>query len=146
MGSQKLNQIGVKRKAPGDDKLQPDKYQCTDAKIPVAQRVDNREKTMYSQTLPHTGLEQVMVEVKSEEASKGALSNPTEAQKTGNTKAKIWTCNFTIRILNCFYYAVEDNKARTKAKMVVRPEVKARGDTIEESLEEPIEAAGSSSK
>uniref|UniRef100_A0A915KDQ3 Uncharacterized protein n=1 Tax=Romanomermis culicivorax TaxID=13658 RepID=A0A915KDQ3_ROMCU len=36
MGSQRSNQMGVKRKAPGDDKLQPDKYQPTDAKSPDA--------------------------------------------------------------------------------------------------------------
>uniref|UniRef100_A0A915KXS3 Uncharacterized protein n=1 Tax=Romanomermis culicivorax TaxID=13658 RepID=A0A915KXS3_ROMCU len=34
-GSQRLNQMGVKRKAPDHDKLQPDKYQHMDAKSPV---------------------------------------------------------------------------------------------------------------
>uniref|UniRef100_A0A915IDF3 Uncharacterized protein n=1 Tax=Romanomermis culicivorax TaxID=13658 RepID=A0A915IDF3_ROMCU len=34
MGSQRLNQMGVKRKAPGDDKAQADKYQRTNAKSP----------------------------------------------------------------------------------------------------------------
>uniref|UniRef100_A0A915L7Z1 Uncharacterized protein n=1 Tax=Romanomermis culicivorax TaxID=13658 RepID=A0A915L7Z1_ROMCU len=36
MGSQRLNQMGMKRKAPGDDKLKPDEYQCMDAKSPDA--------------------------------------------------------------------------------------------------------------
>uniref|UniRef100_A0A915J0M7 Uncharacterized protein n=1 Tax=Romanomermis culicivorax TaxID=13658 RepID=A0A915J0M7_ROMCU len=67
--------MGVKRKAPGDDKLKPDKYKCMDAKSPDA---------------------------------------------------------------------VEAKEAKTKAKMEVRPEAKARGDTIELDLEEAIEAAGSS--
>uniref|UniRef100_A0A915JGD8 Uncharacterized protein n=1 Tax=Romanomermis culicivorax TaxID=13658 RepID=A0A915JGD8_ROMCU len=65
--------MGVKRKAPGDDKPQPDKYQRMDAKSPDT---------------------------------------------------------------------VEANKARTKAKMEVRP--KARGNTIEEGLGEAIDTAGSS--
>uniref|UniRef100_A0A915JCH6 Uncharacterized protein n=1 Tax=Romanomermis culicivorax TaxID=13658 RepID=A0A915JCH6_ROMCU len=34
MDSQKLNRMGMKRKAPGDDKLKPDKYQHMDAKSP----------------------------------------------------------------------------------------------------------------
>uniref|UniRef100_A0A915I2E3 Uncharacterized protein n=1 Tax=Romanomermis culicivorax TaxID=13658 RepID=A0A915I2E3_ROMCU len=76
MGSQRLNQMGMKRKALGDDKPKPDKYQCTNAKSPAD--------------------------------------------------------------------GVEANKARTKAKMEVIPEAKARGDIIEEGLEEAIDAAGSS--
>uniref|UniRef100_A0A915KLU7 Uncharacterized protein n=1 Tax=Romanomermis culicivorax TaxID=13658 RepID=A0A915KLU7_ROMCU len=76
LGSQRLNQMGLKRKALGDDKLKPDKYQCTDAKSPDT---------------------------------------------------------------------VEAKEAKTKAKMEVKP-WQARGDTIEESLEEAIEAAGSSKK
>uniref|UniRef100_A0A915KIM5 Uncharacterized protein n=1 Tax=Romanomermis culicivorax TaxID=13658 RepID=A0A915KIM5_ROMCU len=87
-----------------------------------------------------------MVEVKSEEASKGALIDPTEAEETGNTKAKTLMRNFTIRISNCLADAVEANKTRTKAKMEVGPKAKARGDTIEEGLEEAIDAVGSSSK
>uniref|UniRef100_A0A915JRQ1 Uncharacterized protein n=1 Tax=Romanomermis culicivorax TaxID=13658 RepID=A0A915JRQ1_ROMCU len=61
--------------APGNDKLQPDKYQRTDAKSPDK---------------------------------------------------------------------VEANKARTEAKMEIKPKAKARGDTIKEGLEEAIDAAGSS--
>uniref|UniRef100_A0A915HWQ6 Uncharacterized protein n=1 Tax=Romanomermis culicivorax TaxID=13658 RepID=A0A915HWQ6_ROMCU len=34
MGLQRLNQMGMKRKALDDDKLKPDKYQCTDVKSP----------------------------------------------------------------------------------------------------------------
>uniref|UniRef100_A0A915IMF0 Uncharacterized protein n=1 Tax=Romanomermis culicivorax TaxID=13658 RepID=A0A915IMF0_ROMCU len=45
-----------------------------------------------------------------------------------------------------FSDAVEANKARTKAKMKGKPEAKARGDTIEEGLEEAIDVGGSSSK
>uniref|UniRef100_A0A915L2H4 Uncharacterized protein n=1 Tax=Romanomermis culicivorax TaxID=13658 RepID=A0A915L2H4_ROMCU len=41
--------------------------------------------------------------------------------------------------------AVEANNARIKAKMEVKPEATAGGDTIEEGLEEAIDAAGSSS-
>uniref|UniRef100_A0A915JU29 Uncharacterized protein n=1 Tax=Romanomermis culicivorax TaxID=13658 RepID=A0A915JU29_ROMCU len=89
--------MGVERKSPGDDKLQPDKYQHVDAKSPtefkvprlppakkqqramqqpststsqrlknnsmavplaVAQCRDNKGETMYSQTLPHTRVDQ----------------------------------------------------------------------------------------
>uniref|UniRef100_A0A915J5H4 Uncharacterized protein n=1 Tax=Romanomermis culicivorax TaxID=13658 RepID=A0A915J5H4_ROMCU len=68
--------MGVKRKAPGDDKAQADKFQQTNAKSPDT---------------------------------------------------------------------VEANKARTRARMEVIPKAnKARGDTIEEGLEEAIDAVGSS--
>uniref|UniRef100_A0A915KDC2 Uncharacterized protein n=1 Tax=Romanomermis culicivorax TaxID=13658 RepID=A0A915KDC2_ROMCU len=57
-----------------------------------------------------------MAEAKSEEVFEGALSDP----------------------------AVEAKEARTKAKMEVRPEAKARGDTIEEGLQGAIDGTGSS--
>uniref|UniRef100_A0A915HFH1 Uncharacterized protein n=1 Tax=Romanomermis culicivorax TaxID=13658 RepID=A0A915HFH1_ROMCU len=88
-----------------------------------------------------------MAEVKPEEASEGALRDPTEAEETGNTKAKTQMGNSTIRISSHLADAVEANNARTKAKMEVIPEVnKTRGDTIEEGLQEAIDAAGSSKK
>uniref|UniRef100_A0A915HV80 Uncharacterized protein n=1 Tax=Romanomermis culicivorax TaxID=13658 RepID=A0A915HV80_ROMCU len=40
MASQRLNQLGVKRKAPGDDKAQADKYQRTNAKSPAGVQSD----------------------------------------------------------------------------------------------------------
>uniref|UniRef100_A0A915JFI4 Uncharacterized protein n=1 Tax=Romanomermis culicivorax TaxID=13658 RepID=A0A915JFI4_ROMCU len=103
---------------------------------------------MHSQTLPHTGLDRGMVEAKLEKVFKGALSNPMEVEETGNTKAKTRMHSFRIRILNHLADAVEAKEAKTKAKMEVRPEAKAKGDTIkeglEEDLEEVIEVAGSS--
>uniref|UniRef100_A0A915JAY8 Uncharacterized protein n=1 Tax=Romanomermis culicivorax TaxID=13658 RepID=A0A915JAY8_ROMCU len=55
------------------------------APLAVAQHLGNRGEMTNSQTLPHTGVDPGMVEVKLEEASKDALSNPTEAKETGNT-------------------------------------------------------------
>uniref|UniRef100_A0A915JDA1 Uncharacterized protein n=1 Tax=Romanomermis culicivorax TaxID=13658 RepID=A0A915JDA1_ROMCU len=149
MGWQRLNQMGVKRKARGDDKLQLDKYQCMDAKSPVvplavAQRGDNWGEMMHFQTLPHIGVDQGRAKAKLEEAIEGALSDPTEPEETGNPNVKTQTRNFIIRILNCLADAVEAKEATTKAKMEVKPEDKARGDTIEEGLEEAIDTAGSS--
>uniref|UniRef100_A0A915JJF7 Uncharacterized protein n=1 Tax=Romanomermis culicivorax TaxID=13658 RepID=A0A915JJF7_ROMCU len=86
-----------------------------------------------------------MAEVKPEEASKGAFSDPKEAKETSNTKTKNRTRNSIIRISSGLADAVEASKAKTEAKMEVIPEVnKARGDTIEEGLEEAIDVAGSS--
>uniref|UniRef100_A0A915JR72 Uncharacterized protein n=1 Tax=Romanomermis culicivorax TaxID=13658 RepID=A0A915JR72_ROMCU len=98
-----------------------------------------------SQTRPHTRVDWGMAKVKPEEVSEGTLSDPTEAKETGNTKAKTQSHNFTIRISNHLVDAVEANKARTRARMEVIPEAsKARGNTMEEGLEEAIDAAGSS--
>uniref|UniRef100_A0A915KQK1 Uncharacterized protein n=1 Tax=Romanomermis culicivorax TaxID=13658 RepID=A0A915KQK1_ROMCU len=73
-----------------------------------------------------------------------------EVEETGNTEAKTRMHSFTIQILNHLADAVEAKEAKTKAKMEVRPEAKAKGETIEEGLEEDheevIEVAGSSSK
>uniref|UniRef100_A0A915IJ10 Uncharacterized protein n=1 Tax=Romanomermis culicivorax TaxID=13658 RepID=A0A915IJ10_ROMCU len=72
--------MGVKRKAPGDDRAQAEKHQQTAAKSP-----------------------------------EGALSDPTEAEETGNIKAKTRMHNFTIRTFNCLVDLVEVNKARIRA-------------------------------
>uniref|UniRef100_A0A915HUP1 Uncharacterized protein n=1 Tax=Romanomermis culicivorax TaxID=13658 RepID=A0A915HUP1_ROMCU len=67
-----------------------------------------------------------------------------EAEETGNANAKTQMHSFTIQILNCLADGVEAKVDKTKAKMEVRPEAKARGDIIEEGLKEAIEVASSS--
>uniref|UniRef100_A0A915I2E2 Uncharacterized protein n=1 Tax=Romanomermis culicivorax TaxID=13658 RepID=A0A915I2E2_ROMCU len=115
------------------------------APLAVAQRKGNRGEMTNSQTWPHTGVDWGMAEVKPEEASEDARSNPTGAEETGNTKVKTQTRNFIIRISNCLVDAVEANKARRRARIEVIPEAsKARGDIIQEGLEKAIDAAGSS--
>uniref|UniRef100_A0A915J1Q8 Uncharacterized protein n=1 Tax=Romanomermis culicivorax TaxID=13658 RepID=A0A915J1Q8_ROMCU len=87
-----------------------------------------------------------MTKVKPEEASVGVLRDPTEAEETGNTKAKTQMHDFTIGIFNCLVDPVEANKARIGARMEVIPEAnEAKGDTIKEGLEEAIDLPGSSS-
>uniref|UniRef100_A0A915IBQ3 Uncharacterized protein n=1 Tax=Romanomermis culicivorax TaxID=13658 RepID=A0A915IBQ3_ROMCU len=101
---------------------------------------------MHSQTLPHTGVDRGMAAAKLDELFEGALRDPMEAMETGNARAKTRTCSLIMLISNGLADAVEAKDAKTKAKMEVRPETKARGDTIKESLKEAIEAAGSSKK
>uniref|UniRef100_A0A915JYG5 Uncharacterized protein n=1 Tax=Romanomermis culicivorax TaxID=13658 RepID=A0A915JYG5_ROMCU len=81
------------------------------------------------------GVERGMAEAKLEEFFKGSLSDPTDAKETGNAKAKTQMPSFKIRILNCLADAMETKEDKTNAKIKanteVRPEAKARGDTME---------------